>query len=144
MPVLVVAVASFILFVLVMVALWVAQTAELRQQRGWEARRAGRLFCGISVADAFDPEFAILWETQTPALELISRGGSRGIPCERLYPWYCRCARLYPELYEGTSFRRWLEFLQATQLVAVTPERVLLTPEGAEFLKCRVSPKVAA
>ena len=39
-----------------------------------QTRRSGRRFSGISIADAFDSDHALLWETQIPALELISRG----------------------------------------------------------------------
>ena len=144
MPVLVVAFASFILFILIVVALWVAQAAEVRERRRVQTRRSGRRFSGISIADAFDSDHALLWETQMPALELISRGGERGVPYERLLPLYNRSARCYPELYEGSSFQRWVEFLEESQLVVLTPARAFLTPEGAEFLKCRVSVGAAA
>jgi len=91
-------------------------------------------FCGVfrlfSIADAFDPERAILWEAQIPALERIGSG----ISVPRFFESYSGSLRLYPELFEGTSLTAWLQFLRESALVEVAGSEVRLTEEGRVFL----------
>ena len=99
----------------------------------------GLSFSAIAIELAFDPDHAILWDTQVPALQLINSAGPHGAHIRRLYAWYCRSAALYPELYEGSSFKQWLEFLERVQLITRNPYRVALTPEGRDFLRYRLT-----
>jgi hypothetical protein len=95
----------------------------------------------FSVAQAFDPDYAIIWDTQFPALQLIDNAGVKGIRTQQLYLFYLRSARRYPELYDGSNFGSWLEFLEREQLVRKKATRVFITAEGHEFLAYRVAPE---
>ena len=101
---------------------------------------SGKAFSVLSVALAFDPDHALVWETQIPILQLISTAGPHGISIRRLHQAYLESARHYPELYEGSSFKTWLEFLEHARL-AVCPDgqRVLLTSQGSDFLHYRIT-----
>jgi hypothetical protein len=100
---------------------------------------AGVAFSTLSIALAFDPDHAILWETQVPALELISSAGPPGVHIRQLYAWFGVAAARYPELYEGSSFKQWLDFLEKAQLITFDASRVALTSKGREFLQYRVT-----
>jgi hypothetical protein len=100
----------------------------------------GKAFSVLSITLAFDPDHALVWETQIPILQLISIAEPHGISVRRLHRVYLESARCYPELYEGSSFKRWLEFLERVQLVACIDRRhVLLTAQGREFLHYRIT-----
>jgi len=96
-------------------------------------------FSVLSMEQAFDPDHAIIWDTQVPALQLIASAGREGLSLEELRGFYARSACRYPELYDGSSFESWLEFLKETQLISVGLYRVLLMPEGQQFLWHRVT-----
>lgn len=99
-------------------------------------------FAVFSLAQAFDPEYALIWDTQLPALQLIDNAGTKGIRTQQLSPFYARSARSYPELYDGSSFGSWLEFLEREQLIRKKTTRVFITAEGHELLEYRVVPEV--
>lgn len=98
-------------------------------------------FAVFSVIQAFDPDFAVIWDTQTPALQLVDEASIQGLPVHRLQPFYARSARMYPELYDGSSFGGWLDFLEREQLIDRSGRRVFITAEGHEFLTYRLVPK---
>jgi hypothetical protein len=100
---------------------------------------AGVAFSTLSIALAFDPDHAILWETQVPALKLISSAGPQGVHMRQLYAWFRVAAVRYPEVYEGSGFKQWLDFLEEAQLVTFDASRVALTPKGREFLRYRIT-----
>ena len=50
-------------------------------------------------------------------------------------------AKRYPELYEGVYFEQWLHFLEEAELVTLFEERLLITPQGVDFLKYRLTTK---
>jgi hypothetical protein len=54
-----------------------------------------------------------------------------------LHPIYDEAARRFPEIYEGSGFVSWLQFLEKTQLIAWDGSNVVLTPEGHAFLRFR-------
>lgn len=150
MPLLVIFVLAFLFFMVVLVALTVATIAESQEQ--WRRQQQAEVhnppshvvgedqaFSVISVADAFESETAILWETQTPALALIESAGPRGLDLQDLRPLYVRCARRFPELYEGSDFEAWVQFLRDTELISLSGSTVAITTAGSEFLKCRVA-----
>ncbi len=123
--------------------LWVAFQAG-RDQRAtsslvsgasplWSWR--GRTFSTISVADAFEPDTAILWETQLSALDLICAAGARGLPAATLREWYLRSVRRYPELYDDFSFESWLDFLSNANLIACDGQLIRATSSCVQFLK---------
>lgn len=112
-----------------------AVVVHRREQRSREVEmEVGIPFSTLSLILAFESDSAILWETQLPALELISSAGGRGVPLWRLHPAYMESVHHYPELYEGSSFHEWLEYLSQAHLVARNGSRIALTPEGGNFL----------
>ena len=98
-------------------------------------------FIAFSVAQAFDRDCAIIWSTQVPALQLIDNAGKKGVPVKQLYPFYTRGLRRYPELYEGSSFGSWLEFLERERLVIRSGLQILITRDGHKFLRYRLAPE---
>lgn len=143
MPVLVLAILSIVLFVATLVMLGLAEAAETRRTRLLDSFADGGPFKVLSVCDAFEVEYAVLWETQAYALRLIA-SSRNGVPRHQLVIVYRRMAKTYPELYEGTCFQQWLRFLESAELVEDNGTRVRITPQGLEFLRFRVETKVAA
>jgi hypothetical protein len=133
-------VAAVLPFVLIGLAILVivARQAQSQQLSSTESEMEGEPFSALSISLAFELDHAIIWETQVPALKLIRAAGPRGIRVQRLHSWYLESAGHYPELYDGCSFRRWLEFLEQAQLIAQEAGRVLLTENGVKFLEYRV------
>jgi hypothetical protein len=95
----------------------------------------GECFTAVPLLAAFEPDYAILWETQVPALKLIASGGQIGLPKYRLSACYANSAHRYPELYDGCSFQRWVEFLAREHLIVLIRGRIVLTAEGGDFLR---------
>ncbi|HYL11988.1 MAG TPA: hypothetical protein VEV41_03080 [Terriglobales bacterium] len=103
----------------------------------------GRLFSPLSVRDAFDPDHALIWDTQIPALQLIAAAGRKGVAVKHLRPHYVQSSIVYPELYEGSSFWLWIAFLEEAQLVTFDQGRVFLTSQGAHLVKNWVGMEVS-
>ncbi len=143
MPVLILAVLSVVLFLVTLVLLAFAEAAEARKIKRVDVADPGP-FRVLSVCDAFEPEYAVLWATQTPALCLIAGAGTRGVSKQQLLSLYRRSSKQYPELYDGSGFQQWLEFLEDAELIDIRDNKVQITPQGKEFLKYRVDVKVAA
>ncbi len=101
-------------------------------------------FAAFSVAQAFDRDYAIIWNTQVSALQLIDKAEKKGVPVKRLYPFYTRGVRRYPELYEGSNFGSWLEFLEREELITRSGLQVLITRDGHTFLQYRLTPESIA
>ncbi|HXY48281.1 MAG TPA: hypothetical protein VEI01_02440 [Terriglobales bacterium] len=136
MPLLILAIASFLLFPLILVLLCIAHVLEsraIRQNRTPTSARAPLL----SIAEAFDPVYSVLWDAPIAALELIDSAGPAGIPVARLRPIYAAAAAHFPEIYEGCSFVHWLQFLEKTRLISWQGYRAVLTPDGHAFLRFR-------
>jgi len=111
----------------------------LWQPRGESQEFTEEPFSVLCIEQAFDPDQAIIWDTQVPALRMMASAGKKGLPIRALYPLYLRSRRRYPELYDGSSFESWLEFLQHTKLVNISIGMVWLTSEGWEFLRYGVT-----
>ncbi len=145
MPVLFLTLAAFIFFILVLIALSVAQLAERKEERRLFLRIPGKPFTVICIAQAFEEDSAILWDTQVPALQQIATGGIRGVQVTKLRRYFSGTARQYPELYEGVYFEQWVRFLEDAELVTLgADDRIIITPQGLEFLKFRLTPKPIA
>lgn len=144
MPVLILALIAVMVFLGTMVLMAVAYAIEKRQLATIRAEVPGVPFRVLSVCDAFEAEYAALWETQVPALTLVASERAHGVSIQALHRFYHRSARRYPELYDGTSFQQWVMFLEAAELILVNDKRVIITKEGLEFLKFRVQTEVAA
>lgn len=114
--------------------------ASARESRGIRQQRAQiltRPLAMLSITDAFDPIYSILWEAPIAALELIDSAGPAGIQAARLQPIFVKSAACFPEIYDGCSFVQWLQFLEHLRLVSWNGYRLALTPEAREFLKYR-------
>jgi hypothetical protein len=129
------AIASF-LAVLVFVIWLAADTLKSRAVSHQRNAASLQPFL-LSISDAFDPIHSILWQAPIAALELTDSGGNSGIPVTKLCPIYDEAARRFPEIYEGSGFVSWLQFLEETHLIAWDGSNVVLTPEGHAFLRFR-------
>lgn len=54
-----------------------------------------------------------------------------------LRPIYVKAAKRFPEVYEGCALLQWVRFLEATELITCSGDRMLLTSEGNAFLRFR-------
>lgn len=142
MPVLIV--MLIYLLALGVIAVGFSRWLRSRELESATDEEGSQSFCALPVSLAFDPEYAIIWDTQLPAMELISAAGKRGVAIHHLFRCYLNDACHYPELYDGSSFRQWIQFLESAQLIACNHTRVVLTAEGREFLRFRVSAELMA
>ena len=137
MPVLILASASFLAFFAIVVLLLIAETLESRTIRHKRNLTLARPLALLSIAEAFDPIYSVLWEAPVSALQLIDSAGLSGIHVARLRPIYEQAAARFPEIYEGCGFVQWLQFLEETQLIAWNGCNPVLTPDGHAFLRFR-------
>lgn len=99
-------------------------------------------FSTFRIEQVFDPDHAIIWDTQLPALQLIASAGEDGLPVESLRQFYARSCREYPELYDGSTFESWLEFLKREELIWLNSGAASLRTEGRQLLHSRVPTEV--
>jgi hypothetical protein len=137
MPVLLLAAASFLFFLFVVVLVCIANTLESRTLRRKRIPPQARSLALLSITEAFDPIYSVLWEAPIAALELIDSAAPAGIPPARLRPIYEGAAARFPEIYDGCSFLQWLQFLEETQLISWHAYKVVLTLDGQAFLRFR-------
>ena len=135
MLLLILAIASFLVVVAIVVPL-IADTLESRAIR-YRRDLASPPPPLLSISEAFDPVYSVLWQAPIAALELIDSGGTSGVPAARLRPIYEQAAARFPEIYEGSGFVPWLQFLEEAQLISWHGHNVVLTPEGHAFLRFR-------
>jgi hypothetical protein len=137
---LLIVILSLVLFLGVWVALAWAHLRQTPEPEGLQTKAVeSPPFSVLSIAMAFEPDHAMVWETQMPALQLISAARAGGVGVGRLYRSYLASAGRYPELYEGASFTQWLEFLEKAELIKRNNGRVALTAQGREFLHFRLA-----
>jgi len=142
MPMVFLALAALIFFVLVLVALGIAQLAERKEERRLFLQISGKPFTVISIAQAFEEDSAILWDTQVPALRQIAIGGTRGVSVAKMRRFFAGTSRQYPELYEGVRFEQWVRFLEDAELIMLSmDDRIAITPQGLQFLRYRLVPR---
>jgi hypothetical protein len=144
MWVLFLAVASIFAFLSITLLLWLADALETRASRPKRKYNIGSPFIVISIAQAFEPVFALLWEAPIHALELVQAGGARGIPVSRLRPIFNEATARFPEIYDGYSFEHWLQFLEDLHLVNWSGQQITLTHGGREFLEYRFTTQALA
>ena len=137
MPVLILAIASIVVFVAIVALLLIADTLESRAIRHKKNLAPANPLVVFSIVEAFDPICSVLWEAPVAALKLVDSAGVSGIPAARLRPIYEEAAARFPEIYEGCGFVPWLQFLEETQLISWHGYNVLLTHHGHEFLRFR-------
>jgi hypothetical protein len=88
MPVLILAVASFLLFFFVVALLCIANALESRTLRRKRILTQAKPLALLSITEAFDPIYSVLWGAPIAALDLIDSAGPAGIPVARLRPIY--------------------------------------------------------
>lgn len=137
MPVLILALVSYVAFFLILFLLWIAGRLESRDLQRRTVLRFENPIPLLSLTQAFDPMYAVLWEAPITAMRLAAAASTPGIPASRLRPIFRRTARRFPEIYDGCNFAQWLEFLEQTGLISSDGYRIFLTPEGESFLKYR-------
>ena len=137
MPVEILAIASFLVFLAIVVLLLIADLLESRAIRYKRNLTLANPLALLSISEAFDPIYSVLWEAPVAALKLMDSAGTSGIPAARLRPIYEEAAARFPEIYEGCGFVLWLQFLEETQLISWHGCNVVLTPDGHAFLKFR-------
>ena len=131
-------------FVAVMILLAVAAVSEYGQWQRIRFDASAQPFM-LSLNEAFDPDHALLWSTQIPALRVIHQAGGRGVKYAELLRAYHQAMRTFPELYEGSSFAQWLLFLHRSELIVLTTYRVKLTAFGRDLLEyCPVEASMQA
>lgn len=114
----------------VVFAYWMRRHELVRVSKANE----GKPFTSVPIAVAFEPQYAVLWDTQLPALQLLASAGEAGVPVLRLCSCYIAASHRYPELYDGCSFPQWLDFFIQGNLAVRHDSRVVLTADGREFL----------
>ncbi len=90
----------------------------------------------IFTNDSEDCDYNLLWQTQLPALKLLNSAGSCGVSLARMTRLYREIARVYPELYDGSTCQEWLDALQnATVAVHCRAEGIIaITERGRSIL----------
>ena len=91
----------------------------------------------LSIGQAFNPIYAVLWEAPLAALRLIESSGPSGIRVAWVQPIFNQAADCFPEIYDGYTFSQWLEFLEETGFIGWSGDWAKLTPEGQAFLTYR-------
>ena len=137
MPVLILAIASFLLFFVIVVLLCIASTLESRTLRRKRILTQAKPLALLSITEAFDQIYSVLWEAPIAALELINSAGTSGMPVARLRTLYDEAAARFPEIYDGCSFLQWLRFLEEAELISWHSYKLVLTPDGQAFLRFR-------
>jgi hypothetical protein len=79
MWVLVLAIASFLAFFSIVLLLWLADTLESRNIQHNRNACLEQPFAFLSIAQAFEPALAVLWEAPIHAMQLIQSAGRGGI-----------------------------------------------------------------
>jgi hypothetical protein len=127
MWVLILAIASFLVFVSITLLLWLAGHLENRKRSHREELLGAEPFTFLSVYQAFEPVFSILWEGPIQALEITRRAGKRGIPVSRLRPIFAEAAKRFPEVYDGYTFQQCLQFMEGSELIQWCGQKAILT-----------------
>jgi hypothetical protein len=137
MLVLILAIGSVLVFLGVLALLWIADTLESRHIHQETMQGSQQPFLLLSVDQAFDPIYAVLWQAPVTALRFMESSGPPGIAVVRLLPIFHQAAQRFPEIYDGHNFLQWLQALEAARLIVWRGHRVALTEEGRAFLKHR-------
>ena len=134
MPVLALLMVAVFAFGVIVAMLIAAQHLEGKHLLRLAQWKIGRPVTVIRVADAFDPERRMLWETQLPALRFIASSTWRGVSVSALHRHFERCVNTYPELFAGVGFANWIDFLCDHSLITVDDDRACITEAGRSFL----------
>ena len=89
----------------------------------------------LRTSDPFDRDGSLIWNTQIPALRAVCEHEPAGAPCAELHPIYVELARLYPEIYEGHTFRDWGQMLVDLGLLRVAGKNIHITQAGQALVE---------
>ena len=92
-----------------------------------------RLLAALSLVQAFERTYTLIWGSQISVLQSLNSAGS--VRVDLLRSWYDQAAAREPGLYDGYKFENWLGFLQMNLLILRSGECVTISLEGREFLK---------
>jgi len=137
MLILILAIASSLLFFAIVLSLWIAEVFESQHIRNKKNLTPARPYVLLSIGEAFDPIYSILWDAPVAALQLVNSAGKAGLPVARLQPIYRNAASSFPEIYDGSNFLQWIQFLEEMSLISWHGDAVVLTPDGQAFLRFR-------
>ena len=134
MPVLALLMVAVFAFGVIVAMLIAAQHLEGKHLLRLAQWKIGRPVTVIAIADAFDPDRSMLWETQLPALRFVASRQWRGVSVAALHRYFERCVNDFPELFSGVGFANWIDFLRDQQLITVENDRACITDAGRCFL----------
>ena len=110
-------VASFLVSLTAFVMLWIANLSGSRAKCASRSAHLERPGVLLSVEQAFDPLFAMLWDAPIAVLKVLDSAGAAGVSPRRLRLIFSEAAGRFPEICEGCTFAQWVRFLQDMELV---------------------------
>lgn len=81
-----------------------------------------------------DCELALLWQTESPALEKLKQSGANGLSEDSLHDYYSQIAERYPELCEGSDFDKWVDTLERLEVIVREGDSFKITEKGLFIL----------
>ena len=90
----------------------------------------------------FERTYNVIWGSQIAVLQQLNT--LNDVEEVALKSIYENARALYPALYSGDSFERWLAFLESQVLIERKDGRVSITQEGVEFMKYIIDRKYNA
>ena len=109
--------------------------ANGNRSRSITNRRRVAQFSLLRSSDPFDSNGSLIWHTQIPALRMICEDEPVGTPCAELQHVYVELARLYPEIYDGHTFREWGQSLVDLGLLRVAGQIIHITQAGQALVE---------
>lgn len=127
-------VASFLVSLTALVILWIANRngSPAKCEDGSAHLDGPRIL--LSVEQAFDPLYAMLWDAPMAVLQLLDSAGASGVLPHRLRPIFSETAGHFPEIYEGCTFSQWVRLLQDMELVDCRGGRMTISESGRRLL----------
>ncbi len=89
----------------------------------------------IALGDVFDPDVAPVWITQVSALDLFASRWPQGVHSAEVREIYRVSAKFFPEIFEGSTYESWLQFLEENELVERKAEWVIAKPGCFQFMR---------
>ena len=127
-------VASFLVSLTAFVMLWIANRGKSWAKCESRSASLGGPGIHLSVEQAFDPVYAMLWDAPIAALQLVDSAGASGVPPRRVRPVFSEAAGRFPEIYEGCAFAQWIRLFQDMELVDCCGERMTISESGRRLL----------
>lgn len=130
--------AALVLFVLL--AGFVLYFTQLfRIAFGSARQKPSKPSAGLSLSyaltdDMEDCDYDLLWDTQRPVLEFLNSAGSSGASIAQVTKLYRESARLYPEIFDGSTLSDWLDALQRAEVVVRQGAAIAITEKGRFIL----------